>query len=118
MASTPADPDMDDPGMQRVRSVMSRLEDDDFERFDPPRRPLGPDLGTGRAGARTDWSSSTGSMPTMSCSGPETVGSTSRGTTTPPIWSTWRRAAPCGATSTATRSAICGVRWSSGFAAS
>ncbi|HKY14635.1 MAG TPA: hypothetical protein VJM33_06885 [Microthrixaceae bacterium] len=36
MASTPADPDTDDPGMQRVLSVMSRLEADDFERFDPP----------------------------------------------------------------------------------
>src|SRR4051812_38568908 len=33
---TSTGPGTDDPGMQRMRSVMSRLEADDFERFDPP----------------------------------------------------------------------------------
>ena len=36
MASPSDGPDMGDPGMQRLQSVMSRLEADDFERFDPP----------------------------------------------------------------------------------
>jgi hypothetical protein len=36
MGPTPDDLGVDEPGMQRVLSVMSRLEANDFERFDPP----------------------------------------------------------------------------------